>query len=89
MKNFTYLLALFISYHSYSQSGDCEGRYQNEIFSDVDIETVIYSEPYNLEMDIYTPEGDVCNNQIILNDNAIEFKENENTKGFIYRYYDF
>tara|TARA_B110000467_G_scaffold148422_1_gene154285 strand:- start:943 stop:1590 length:648 start_codon:yes stop_codon:yes gene_type:complete len=43
------------------------------------IEHLIYPEVIKL----------ICNNQIILNDNGIEFKENENTKGFIYRYYDF
>lgn len=66
MKHFTYLLALIISYHSYSQSGDCEGRYQYEIFSDVDVETVIYSEPYNLAMDIYTPVGDEYTNRPLI-----------------------
>ena len=38
---------------------DCEGRSLSEIFSSVDVATVTYSETYNLEMDVYTPVGDV------------------------------
>lgn len=45
---------------------DCEGRYLNEIFSSVDVATVTYSETYNLEMDVYTPVGDVCQNRPLL-----------------------
>ncbi len=45
---------------------DCEGRYLNEIFSSVDVVTVTYSEIHNLEMDIYTPAGDSCQNRPLL-----------------------
>tara|TARA_B100002052_G_scaffold298521_1_gene332274 strand:+ start:576 stop:1703 length:1128 start_codon:yes stop_codon:yes gene_type:complete len=45
---------------------DCESRYQSEIFSDVSVQTVTYSEPHDLQMDIYTPLGDVCNNRPLL-----------------------
>jgi predicted esterase len=45
---------------------DCTNRYDTEIFSDVNIETVTYSDVHNLQMDIYTPVGDVCSNRPLL-----------------------
>ncbi len=45
---------------------DCENRYDSELFSDVNIETVTYSDVHNLQMDIYTPVGDVCSNRPLL-----------------------
>ena len=37
----------------------CDGRYLEEIFSEVEVTTVTYSEENNLQMDIYQPVGDV------------------------------
>jgi len=45
---------------------DCSNRYETEIFSNINSETVTYSDIHNLQMDIYTPEGDVCNNRPLL-----------------------
>ncbi len=45
---------------------DCENRYETELFNDVSVETVTYSDPHNLQMDIYTPVGDVCTNRPVL-----------------------
>ena len=45
---------------------ECTNRYETEIFSDVNIETVTYSDVHNLQMDIYTPIGDVCINRPLL-----------------------
>ena len=36
----------------------CEGRYTEEIFDNIDVTTVTYSEIHNLSMDIYQPVGD-------------------------------
>ena len=56
---------------------DCDNRYATEIFTDVNVQTnVMYSPPddndtdivegYNLQMDIYTPEGDNCTNRPLI-----------------------
>ena len=37
----------------------CDGRYQEEIFDEVSVTTVTYSDVYNLNMDIYQAEGDL------------------------------
>ena len=66
MKNFTYLFITLFIYMSSAQSGDCEGRYQDEIFQTVSVETITYSEPYNLAMDIYTPDGDNYTNRPLI-----------------------
>ena len=47
----------------YSQ---CDGRYLEEIFSDVDVSTVTYSEVNNLKLDIYQPVGDTENNRPLI-----------------------
>ena len=39
----------------YSQ---CGGRYLDEIFTDVGVSTVTYSEVNNLQLDVYQPVGD-------------------------------
>ena len=57
MKKIILLFHLLIwSYFSFSQ---CNGRYNTEIFSTVSKTTVTYSTIYNLEMDIYQPDGDI------------------------------
>lgn len=52
---FTLLLGFFTIHSSIAQ---CNGRYESEIFSNVNITTKTYSLPNNLEVDIYTPDGD-------------------------------
>ena len=47
----------------YSQ---CGGRYLEEVFSDVDVSTVTYSEVNNLQLDIYQPVGDTENNRPLI-----------------------
>ena len=47
----------------YSQ---CDGRYLEEVFSDVDVSTVTYSEVNNLQLDIYQPVGDTENNRPLI-----------------------
>jgi len=43
---------------SKSQAQCPGGRYVNQIFSSVNVDSVVYSTPYNLKMDIYQPAGD-------------------------------
>ena len=45
---------------------DCDNRYSIELFNDVNVETVTYSNLYNLQMDIYTPYGDNCTNRPLI-----------------------
>ena len=47
----------------YSQ---CDGRYLEEVFNDVDVSTVTYSEVNNLQLDIYQPLGDTENNRPLI-----------------------
>ncbi len=54
-------------------AAQCNGRYQNDIFSNVDVTTVQYGSntnlvgnPVNLMMDIYTPQGDVETNRPVV-----------------------
>ena len=67
-----YLYTLFIfgllASPLYSQASDCdcENRYQSEIFNNVSVETEIFSELYDLDMQIYTPVDDTCNNRPVL-----------------------
>ena len=55
MKNLLYLFFLLFSFSVFAQ---CGGRYQQEIFDAVSVETYTYSELYNLKLDLYQPEGD-------------------------------
>ena len=70
MKNFftflTFTFLLSSALQAQLVNCDCNNRYETEIFTDVNVETVTYSDTYNLEMDIYTPEGDFCNNRPLL-----------------------
>ena len=63
-----FTLSLFTCAHLLAQQTDCdcENRYETEIFNDVNIQTVTYSEVHNLSMDIYTPSGDNCSNRPLL-----------------------
>jgi len=67
MKNIALLFSfLLIIQYNYSQ---CNGRYQDEIFSSVSVNTVNYSDVYTdfrHEMDIYTPDGDTETNRPVV-----------------------
>lgn len=68
MKNFyiTLIALLGLGAQTYAQ---CEGRYENEIFSTVSKTTVNYSDVYtglDHEMDIYTPDGDTEINRPVI-----------------------
>jgi len=43
---------------SFSVNAQCDGRYQEEIFNEVSVSTVTYSDVHNLQMDIYQAVGD-------------------------------
>lgn len=60
------LVLLSISIFNY---GQCNGRYQTEIFNTVSVSTVNYSDIYNdfyHKMDIYTPDGDTVTNRPVI-----------------------
>ena len=64
-----YTLTIFLIFNQLSaqiNDCDCANRYQSEVFSDVSVQTVTYSDVHNLQMDVYTPQGDVCTNRPLL-----------------------
>ena len=68
MKKISTLLILILITYS-SSFGQCDGRYQTEIFSTVSVSTVNYSDVYTdqyHEMDIYTPDGDTATNRPVV-----------------------
>ncbi|MBM76969.1 MAG: hypothetical protein CL846_00660 [Crocinitomicaceae bacterium] len=68
MKKISTLLILILIATSAS-FGQCDGRYQTEIFSTVSVSTVNYSDVYTdqyHEMDIYTPDGDTATNRPVV-----------------------
>ena len=68
MKKISTLLILILIAYS-SSFGQCDGRYQTEIFSTVSVSTVNYSDVYTdqyHEMDIYTPDGDTATNRPVV-----------------------
>jgi len=56
MKNFIFSLCILLS--GYCLFGQCGDRYLDVQFEEVEVETVVYSDFTNFEMDIYTPIGD-------------------------------
>lgn len=67
---FLTFLLLSVSTFVYSQ---CDGRYQDDIFTDSDVVTVEYSDVYDwslldsgLDMDIYLPQGDEQTNRPLI-----------------------
>ncbi len=65
-KNLISIIFLSFSIFSY---GQCNGRYQTEIFNTVSVSTVNYSDVYNdffHKMDIYTPDGDTVTNRPVI-----------------------
>ena len=64
-----YTLTIFLIFNQLSaqiNDCDCANRYQSEVFSDVSVQTVTYSDVHNLQMDVYTPQGDLCTNRPLL-----------------------
>ena len=67
MKNIYFLLtSIFVCSIAIAQ---CNDRYQSEIFTSVDVNTVNYSDVYTNsfhEMDVYTPNGDTATNRPVI-----------------------
>ena len=64
MKKYNYIIALLCANFLFAQ---CDGRYEMEIFDEVEVTTVTYSDIHNLSMDIYQPIGDdVINRPLII-----------------------
>ena len=62
-------LAITLAIISLNNYGQCNGRYQTEIFNSVSVSTVNYSDVYNdffHKMDIYTPDGDTVTNRPVI-----------------------
>jgi acetyl esterase/lipase len=62
-------ILFLLSVLSTSFFGQCDGRYQTEIFNSVSVSTVNYSDVYTdqyHEMDIYTPDGDTATNRPVI-----------------------
>jgi len=69
MKHFiTFLISISFCFQLLAQLTDCDcsNRYETEIFNDINVQTVTYSEPYNLQMDIYTASDDICVNRPLI-----------------------
>jgi len=66
MKKIKTILYLIISINSILAQDPCEGRYAEEIFDEVEITTVTYSDVHNLQMDIYQPVGDTETNRPLI-----------------------
>jgi len=65
-KTFLIISSILITNGLFSQ---CDGRYESEIFSSVNVTTVNYSDVYNdneHEMDVYTPVGDIETNRPVI-----------------------
>lgn len=63
-------LLIFVGHQAYAQ---CDGRYQTDIFTNVDVTTVQYGSnqnlngtTINLDMDIYQPQGDTATNRPVI-----------------------
>lgn len=65
-KKLLFLALLCFSIFSY---GQCNGRYQTEIFANVTVNTVYYSDTFfdvRHQMDIYIPDGDTVTNRPVI-----------------------
>jgi len=63
------LFSIILLCFSVSSFGQCNGRYQTEIFNTVSVSTVNYSDVYNdfyHKMDIYTPDGDTVTDRPVI-----------------------
>ena len=64
-----YLISLILINIYFINYGQCNLRYQTEIFNSVSVSTVNYSDIYNdgfHKMDIYTPDGDTVTNRPVI-----------------------
>ena len=59
MKKLTKILFFTLCINFLAAQSPCDGRYAEEIFDDVQVTTVTYSDVHNLQMDIYQPVGDL------------------------------
>ena len=57
-KRYLIMLSLFMGLYGSANAQCPGGRYVNEIFPTVTMDSVTYSVPYSLKMDIYQPSGD-------------------------------
>jgi len=71
-KIYTLALAIFLM-AGQQLSAQCDGRYQTDIFTNVDVSTVQYGSnqnlsgtTINLDMDIYQPQGDTATNRPVV-----------------------
>jgi len=60
------LLCVIILFNFTASQAQCDGRYQEEVFNEVSVTTVTYSDVYDLDVDIYQPIGDVETNRPLL-----------------------
>ena len=69
MKKNKYLLIICFLFFLNNAASQCNGRYINEIFSNVDVSTTNYSDFFfdsEHEMDVYTPVGDSLQNSPLI-----------------------
>lgn len=58
-----YIFSALIAFTSIVAYAQCNGRYESEIFQSTTVETVTYSTVTNLDLDIYTGDGDTETNR--------------------------
>ena len=68
MKKNKYLLIICFLFFLNNAASQCNGRYINEIFSNVDVSTTNYSDIFDSEheIDVYTPVGDSVQNRPLI-----------------------
>ncbi len=66
MEKMTKILCFILCINSLVAQSPCEGRYAEEIFDDIEVTTVTYSDVHNLQMDIYQPVGDIETNRPLI-----------------------
>ena len=59
MKKLFQVLFILVTTNLVFSQDPCEGRYSEEVFNEVEVTTVTYSDVNNLQMDIYQPVGDL------------------------------
>ncbi|TXB66872.1 T9SS type A sorting domain-containing protein [Vicingus serpentipes] len=73
MKKIYSLATALLIFSGYQAIAQCDGRYQADIFTNVDVTTVQYGSnqnlngtTINLDMDIYQPQGDTASNRPVI-----------------------
>jgi predicted esterase len=64
MKRFLFLFITLFSF--FNVQAQCDDRYNEEIFDEVSVSTVTYSDVHNLQLDIYQAEGDTQTNRPLI-----------------------